>query len=221
MNTTTVRRTIRGPRGSRRAFLGLCVASGLVLAACSGGTPSASHHATHKKTAKTTTTTALPAPTTTTSTTPGASVPLAAPCGASVLKGVQAAFGNAAGGAATTAVALTNTSKSTCSLTGYPRLQLISPKGANLPSNVEQGGTGIPTSLGTSGVNLAASGGVASFMLYWVATPSSSEPTCPLATEMKVSVPGSAKPVTMKAEINACGGIVQESAFQAGIVTLR
>jgi len=219
MTMTRLRRTIRTPRGSARALLGLFVASGLVLAACSGATPSASRHTTHQRTAKTTTTTA-PAPSTTTSTTPGASVPLASPCGGSVLKGAQVSAGAATGGAATTVVALTNTSKNPCSLDGYPRLQLISEKGADLPTTVEHGGTGIPTSLGVQGVNLAARGGQASFMLYWVATPSSSHATCPQATKMTVSVPGSSTSFTMTAEINACGGIVQASPFQVGLVKL-
>jgi hypothetical protein len=220
MTMTRLRRTIRTPRSSARAFLGLLVASGLVLAACSGATPSASRHTTHKKTAKTTTTTTLAASTTTSTTSTAPSGPLASPCNGSVLKGAQVSFGAAAGGAATTVVALTNTSKSPCSLDGYPRLQLISEKGADLPTTVEHGGTGIPTSLGAQGVNLAARGGQASFMLYWVPTPSSSQPTCPQATKMTVSVPGSSKSFTMTAEINACGGIVQASPFQAGLVKL-
>ena len=211
-----LRRTIRTPRSSARAFLGLLVASGLVLAACSGATPSASRHTTHKKTAKTTTTTTLAASTTTSTTSTAPSGPLASPCSGSVLKGAQVSFGAATGGAATTVVALTNTSKSPCSLDGYPRLQLISEKGADLPTTVEHGGTGIPTSLGALGVNLAARGGQASFML----SPSSSQPTCPQATKMTVSVPGSSKSFTMTAEINACGGIVQASPFQAGLVKL-
>lgn len=216
-----LRRTIRTPRGSTRALLGLFVASGLVLAACSGPTPSASRHLTHKKTAKTTTTLAPPTTTSTTSTAPsGPSGPLASPCSGSVLKGAQVSFAAAAGGAANTVVALTNTSKNSCSLDGYPRLQLISGEGADLPTTVEHGGTGIPTSLGAQGVNLAARSGQASFMLYWVPTPSSSQPTCPQATKMTVSVPGSSTSFTMTAEINACGGILQASPFQVGLVKL-
>jgi len=129
-------------------------------------------------------------------------------------------FGAAAGGAATTVVALTNSSKSACSLDGYPRLQLLSQTGADLPTTVDHGGSGIPTTLTAQPVNLSARGGQGSFMLYWVATPSNTQPTCPQGTKMTVSLPGSDKSFTMTAEINACGGIIQSSPFQTGIVKL-
>jgi hypothetical protein len=202
------------PHTSRwRWFLGLLAVSGIVLASCSSGTPSAPRHKNGKAT--TTTTTSTTAPPATSSTVAGAPAP---PCGISSLKGTQAAGGAAAGGAATLVIVLSNSSKAPCSLTGYPGIQLLAQNGNDISTTLQQGGSGIPSTYSSAPVNLAANGGQASFLLYWVALPSKSEPTCTLAPKMQVSVPGSAKTFTMSAEIGACGGIVQASPFQPGIV---
>jgi Protein of unknown function (DUF4232) len=203
------------PHTSRwRWFLGLLAVSGIVLASCSSGTPSASRTHKHGKTT-TTTTTSTTAPSATSSTVAGAAAP---PCGISSLKGTQAAGGAAAGGAATLVIVLSNSSKAPCSLTGYPGIQLLAANGSDISTTLQQGGSGIPSTYSPAPVNLAADGGQASFLLYWVALPSKSEPTCTLAPKMQVSVPGSAKAFTMTAEIGACGGIVQASPFQPGVV---
>jgi hypothetical protein len=196
--------------GSRRILVGLCVAFGLVLAACSSGPPAKS--ANHKSHA--TTTTSPPA-----TTLPGAA---AAPCAGSALKGSEAAF-NAAGvggHAATVVVALTNKGAIACTLSGYPKLQLLDAAGKNLPTTLQQGGSGIESSLSVQTATLAANGGQASFQLYWVPTPSASEPTCTPAPKMTVSVPGSKTTISMTAEISACGGIVETSPFQPGVITV-
>jgi Protein of unknown function (DUF4232) len=107
-------------------------------------------------------------------------------------------------------------------LNGYADMQLISPKGDNLPTSVQQGGSGIPSSLSQqAAVNLAPSGGQASFMAYWVAVPSSSQPNCPVASSANITVPGSKVPVKVtKAEFNACGGVIQVSPFQPNVISL-
>jgi hypothetical protein len=122
--------------------------------------------------------------------------------------------------AATVVVVLTNTSKAACSLSGYPGLQLLDAKGKDLPTTVQKGGTGIPTTLTVQAANLAAQGGQGSFFLYWSPVATTSAPTCPLAPKMTVSVPGSAKAVSMTAEINACGGIIQASPFEPGVISV-
>jgi len=186
--------------------LGVMIASSLVLAACSSGPKAAIKQPAARSTTTTTTTTTTAPSGSTTTTAAGAS---AAPCTGSALKGTEPSFGAAAGGAADVSVALTNRSSSACSLNGYPQLQLVSSKGQDLTTTVENGGSGIPSKFSLGTVNLAASGGQASFMLYWVATPSSSEPDCTLAPK---------KAISMAAEINACGGIIEASPFQPGVL---
>jgi hypothetical protein len=201
---------MRKHSGHRHALVALIALSGIVLASCSSSKPPVAHHSGHSTTTTTTTT----APSSTSSTVAGAAGP---PCAISALSGTVAAFDAASGGAATAIVLLTNSSKKACSLSGYPGIQLLSQSG-NIATTVEQGGAGIPTTLTSQVVNLAAKGGQASFLLYWVAVPSSSEPTCTLAPKMKVSVPGSANTVTMTAEVGPFGGILEASPFQPGLL---
>ena len=204
--------------GRWRWLLGLLALSGIVLASCSSGTPSASRSRLKQGKAATTTTstpTSTTTPSTTSSTVAGVTAP---PCAIAALKGAQAAGGAATGGAATIVVALSNSSKAPCSLTGYPGIQLIAQNGSDISTTLQQGGSGIPSTLSPGTVNLAAKGGQASFLLYWVALPSKSQPSCPLAPKMQVSVPGSSKTFTMTAEIGACGGIVEASPFQPGVL---
>lgn len=206
-------------RSRRRASLiALGAIPALVLAGCSSSPMPGKRHAntSHTQSHAKTTTPTTQAATTTSTTAAGAPAP---PCSGSNLKGSEATFAAAAGGAAKVVVALTNSSKTACSLTGYPKLQLLDAKGNDLPTTVDDGGSGIPSSDTVVTANLAAKGGQASFLLYWVASPSSSEPTCTMAPEMKVTVPGSTKTITMPAEINACGGIVQTSPFEPGITS--
>jgi Protein of unknown function (DUF4232) len=209
--------TVARPHHPNRArrLLWLIPAAAVVLASCSSAPAKARHP--HAKPKATTTT--LPATTTTapnTSTTaPGVAAP---PCTISALSAKEVASGAGANGDATTVVALTNVSKAACSLSGYPQLQLLDTTGANIPTTVQKSGPGIPSSLTVQSVNLVARGGQASFLLYWVALPSKTEPTCTIAPKVKVSVPGSSKTLTMTAEIEACGGIVAASPFQPGIV---
>jgi hypothetical protein len=193
-------------------LVGLLLALGLCLAACSSGPPAKKAAVKHG----TTTTTTAPVPVSTTSSTvPGTPAP---PCQGSALAGTEVSFGTAKGEAATVIVALTNTTKAACSLTGYPKLQLLDAKGNTLATTVQNGGSGIPTTLTANTANLGGKGGQASFMLYWSPVPTQSDPTCPLAPKMTVSVPGSSKTVSMAAEINACGGIIQASPFQLGVI---
>jgi hypothetical protein len=196
-----------------RALLGLMLASGLVLASCSSG-PSATGG---KKKHHTTPTTAAPVTTTsspTATTVAGAPGP---PCKPSALRVTQGGGGAAAGGAATTVYVLTNVSKAACSLNGYPGIQLLAADGSNITTTLQEGGAGIPAKLTVQTVNLVRLGGQASFLVYFVAVPSKTEPTCTNAPKMQLSLPGSASQLTTAAEIQACGGIIQVSPFQAGL----
>jgi len=185
---------------------------GLVLAGCSNGgklLPSKKHH----------TTTTTTAPVTTTSSATGTTVagPPGPPCGVSALEVTQGPSGAGANGSANIVYEVTNISKAACSLDGYPTIQLVGVNGANLPTTEQHGGSGVPSTFTVQNVNLVRRGGQASFYVSFQAIPSNSEPTCTIAPKMKLAVPGSAKTVTVPAEIQACGGIIQVSPFQPGL----
>ena len=209
--------TARTPRTGRSLrSLPALLAFGLVLAACSSS-PSAApkqhrHHAT-------TTTTAAKTPKSTTSTTLGPPKQLG-PCTVADLSAQEIAFSTNGPGTATTEVLLTNTTANgICTLVGYPSLQLIDGSGNNLPTTLEKGGSGIPISLTEKTVTLAPKTGQATVMLEWPNTPSGSQ-SCPLAPKMKLGVSGFAKTLTISAEINACGGVIESSPFQSGVLQL-
>ncbi|HLJ07084.1 MAG TPA: DUF4232 domain-containing protein, partial [Acidimicrobiia bacterium] len=204
----------RSRRGRR--WLPALLTLGLLLAACSSSPSAAPKHGHH---ATTTTKPKNKTPRSTTSTTLGPPKQLG-PCTVADLSAQEIAFSTNGPGTATTEVLVTNTTANgICTLTGYPSLQLIDGSGNNLPTTLEKGGSGIPASLTVQNVTLDPRTGQATFMLEWPNMPSGSQ-SCPLAPKMKLGVSGFAKTLTMPAEINACGGVIESSPFQPGVLQL-
>lgn len=133
----------------------------------------------------------------------------------------EIAFSTAGPGTATTEVLVTNTTTNgICTLVGYPSIQLIDGSGNKLPTTLQHGGSGIPSAFTpTQSVTLDPRTGQATFMLYWANMPSGNQ-SCPLAPKMKLGVSGFAKTLTIAAEINACGGVIESSPFQPGVLQL-
>jgi hypothetical protein len=161
--------------------LGLLLAlGGLVAAGCSS---SPSKPSTTTSTEKTTTTTTAPATTTTAPIT-------AAAVGCS---GITATLGptNGAAGTLTGSITLSETGPS-CTVTGYPNLVLANGS-ATVPSTVVDGLTvdiSGPANGAPSPVTWSPSSAV-DFTYQYSDVPSGSEGTCPTATSMAVTPPGS------------------------------
>jgi hypothetical protein len=212
----TVRRNSWTGRGSRRPLrlVGVVVAVGVLATACSGGSSTSSSRP-HAKTTTTTTT-----PTSSTTVTPGSTTPgVSNPCAASQLTATEVSSGLVRGGtgAAVGAVfTLTNKSTKTCTLSGYPNLQLLGTKNVKLVTTVVQGGGPIPATLAANPVTLPP-GFPTSFLAVWVTA--NATHSCPHGSSVQITPPGANGVVTANAEITACNnGTINVSPVQPNVV---
>ncbi len=118
---------------------------------------------------------------------------------------------NVGGGAGTIelSVSLKNISSTTCTLAGYPGMQLLSSTGASLPTNVVRGG-GQPFSASAanqppSTVTLAPNA-VAAFSLNYEDVPVGGETTCPTSAKAEITPPNDTAFLTVALQIAPCGG---------------
>jgi hypothetical protein len=193
----------------RRTGTGLLVAGlgvvGLAAGCSSGGsaaptTSSTARPATTTSTTHATTTTAPPATTTTTATT--------AMCQSTQLS-VSPMQGSGAAGTIEMSVVLTNRGSSTCSLFGYPGMQLLDASGANLPTNVIRGGGPLfPVAAANQAPKtvLIAPGASGSFGLSYSDVPVGNETSCPTSANAEITPPGNTSSVTVALAIAPCGG---------------
>ncbi len=99
--------------------------------------------------------------------------------------------GTGAAGTVTTTVGLTNTSSATCTMRGYPGMQLLSSSGAPIPTTVVRGGVQFPNRAADAApalVSLAA-GAAARFSIQWTDVPVGGETTCPASARSEVTPP--------------------------------
>jgi Protein of unknown function (DUF4232) len=192
----------------RRAGTGLLVTSLGVLglaAGCSSGSSTATTTTTTRPTTTTTTgpTTTTSRPTTTTTTTATTAM-----CQSSQLS-VSPQQGSGAAGTIEMTVVFTNRGASTCSLFGYPGMQLLDASGGNLPTNVVRGGGPIfPVAAANQPPKtvLIASGASASFGLSYSDVPVGNETSCPTSANAEITPPGNTSSVTVALAIAPCGG---------------
>ncbi|MGB9484269.1 MAG: DUF4232 domain-containing protein [Candidatus Dormiibacterota bacterium] len=127
---------------------------------------------------------------------------------------------NGAAGRQGYAILLTNTGTTSCTLEGYPYVQLVDGSGNALSTTPIESDDGVTSvSVLPDTVTLGA-GGTASFALQYDLVPRGSQ-TCPTAASMRIYLPGTSDtatpaPVTFSAEIAPCGGIVYLSPIHAG-----
>jgi hypothetical protein len=190
----------------------------LSLSACSGGTTphSSTTTTTHHKAPASGTVPlgSIPVNTTTTAPVPGASA--GAACVHSQLRVAQVSsslYKQSNIGV----FAVTNSSKTRCSLNGYPTLGLFGSKGP-LPSKVTDGAVVGVSALAQSLVTLAP-GGQASFALSWTST--STTASCPVGTGAVITLPQVTGRYTVPTIIRACGGLLNISAVQPNVVQGR
>lgn len=189
--------------------------AGVALAACSSGPTSGSGTTTTTSSPTTTTgrsttttgrspttTTASPA-TTSTSTTghPGVTT-----CLASQLS-IAAAAGNGAAGTITTTMSMTNTSSTTCTLYGYPGMQLLDAQGGNIPTSVVRGGVseGPPASANPPSLVTLAPGQAGTFTMQYEDVPVGNETSCPTSAKAEITPPNDTKPAVVTLAIAPCG----------------
>lgn len=179
------------------------MAGGLGLAACSS--PSSSS----PTTSASTTTSTAPATTTTASSVPSTTTTAASTvCLASALK-MAATNGNGAAGTIEMAVTMANQGTTSCTLNGYPGMQLLDASGTALPTAVIRGGGPMfadaaanqpPTQV------VLAAGAVAKFSFSYEDVPVGNETSCPTSTSSEITPPNDYSYAVIPLAIAPCGG---------------
>lgn len=109
-------------------------------------------------------------------------------------------------------VALTNGGKRSCTLEGYPGLQLTGLEGEALTAQVAQGGGAVPAELGVQTVTVEP-GSRASFVMAWDRTGS-----CLSVGSLGITLPNESDPVKLDSLQSICGnGTVYVSPFQPDV----
>jgi len=149
------------------------------------------------------TTTTTTAPTTTTTSPP--STTTATTCQPSQLHIVVYGSEGAAGTIELT-FSLTNTSTTTCTMSGYPGMQLLNASGADLPTNVIRGGGLTFESVAPTNVSLAPAQ-TAYYNLGYSDVPVNGETSCPTASQVEITPPNDTSyAVVPVSGLDACGG---------------
>jgi Protein of unknown function (DUF4232) len=190
-------------------------AAGLLASACSSGgssTPTTSGSTTTTgATTSTTSSTTTSSSTTTTSSTSSTCQP----------SQLSMAVGQGSGAAGTIAesIVMTNTSTTTCTMFGYPGMQLLDANGNALPTNVVRGGATFLSAAANqspSTVTLAP-GKVASFGLVYSDVPVGTQTSCPTSAKSEITPPNDTAFAVIALAISPCnGGTVHVSPVYLG-----
>ena len=185
---------------------GVALACG--LAACSSTTPSSS-----------TSTTAPPSGSTSTSSPPSTAVPPTSSTSTTGATGLTTCLatqlsivplqGNGAAGTIYQTFSLTNTSSTTCTLDGYPGMQLLGSQGTSIPTNVVRGGLGggAPAAAGQAPALVTlAPDQVASFAFQYEDVPVGNETSCPTSAKAEITPPNDVTFAVVTLQIAPCGG---------------
>jgi hypothetical protein len=194
-----VKETLLGCR-----ILGMTAAllvGGVGLAACSSGSSSSTSTGptTTASTAPSKTTTSSgPSSTSTSSTSAGLSRCATAKLAGSVVGGSGAA------GTIETTVGLRNTASTSCTLGGYPGLQLLGTGGATLPTTVVRKGNYPFTAMAPTTVTLAP-GQSANFNIGYSDVPVGNQTSCPTSVSLQITPPNAYDHLVITASLGPCG----------------
>ena len=176
------------------------LAGGATLAACSSGTTSATTKPpTTPTSGRPATTTATPSRAAAATTT----MPGATRCPTPDLVGSVAGSSGAAGTIEITS-ALRSTAAGTCTLAGYPGLQLLGPGGSPLPTTVIRKGAYNFTSVPPVTLHLST-GQSAEFNIGYSDVTVGTETSCPTSTALEVTPPNAVDHLTVAASLAPCG----------------
>jgi hypothetical protein len=104
----------------------------------------------------------------------------------------------------------TNRSGTACTLYGYPDMQLYGHGGRPIPTTVKRS---LPP--GPAHVALAP-GASATFLSRYTDVPSGSQ-KCPTSAVVRITAPHVSRGLFIPAKLQACGGVVNVSAVEAGV----
>jgi hypothetical protein len=179
----------------------LLALGGVVLAACSSNTSSSSTTSPPNSAATTT----APSPSSTVA--PASSTTITRPGGPSqcATSSLTASVygGNGAAGTIETTIALTSSAATSCTLGGYPGLQMLSASGSLLPTNVVRKGTYSFTAMAPSTVSVVP-GHAVYFNMGYSDVPSGSETSCPTSATLRVTPPNSYGSVAVATHLSPC-----------------
>ncbi|HEY3941003.1 MAG TPA: DUF4232 domain-containing protein [Acidimicrobiales bacterium] len=196
-------------RATRALGLGLgAVLGASVVAGCSSGPGSAGGTTSTSRPPATTTTPTSPTTATTATTTPTSTSAGVAGCQVAQLD-VVPQEGSGAAGTIELSVELTNHSTTSCSLFGYPGMQLLDASGNDLPTDVIRGGgPPFPVAAANQGPTtvVLGAGQSAAFSLSYSDVPVGGETSCPTSAHALVTPPGDLTSATVALTIAPCGG---------------
>lgn len=179
------------------------VVGGCLLGACSSNS-SSSTTTTAAASTSTSISTLHSSTTVTSSTAPPTTSAGLAQCSTSALSGAIAGSSGAAGTIETT-VSLKSTAGSSCTLGGYPGLQLLSATGAPLPTSVVRKGSYSFTAMAPTTVTIAPGQSVY-FNIGYSDVPEGSETSCPTSGALEVTPPNATDHLSIEAKLAPCGG---------------
>lgn len=129
--------------------------------------------------------------------------------------GAQLGASDSATGHIVYAVTLTNQSARTCTLEGFPKLQMLA-SGQDVITNQTEGASpGGPSVNLTPALVTIAPGASASFVLQYVDMPDGTQ-ECASASTLQISLPGGGGTITAAVDIAPCGGDIYVSPVQVG-----
>ena len=214
------------PTGRRRwraapGLLAVVIGAALLLASCSSGGNASSAGTTTTTSGPHSTTPTRAVPTTTTSRPTSSTTGTAA--GGTTCQPAQlaAAAGQATGAAGTIAmtISLTNSSPTTCTLEGYPGMQLLDANGGDLPTTVVRDQFHFPDPAADQPPSLVtlAPHATGMFGLSYEDVPVGNETSCPTSAQAEVTPPNDFTHLVMPLQIAPCAnGTVHVSPVYAG-----
>lgn len=187
--------------------------AGVLVAACSSGSTAAATRSTTTTTARSTTTTGRSTTTTTSAVSPTSAPTSTTAAGTTTCLASQLAIapqqGSGAAGTIMLTVQMSNTSSTTCSLYGYPGMQLLDAQGSPIPTEVVRGGLdpGAPApALQPPGQVTLSPGQASAFALQYEDVPVGNETTCPTSAKAEITPPNDTTPAVVTLAIAPCGG---------------
>lgn len=199
----------RRARSSRSLLAVGALGLAALLAGCSSGPPSASHTST-KHTKPTTTTrpahssatTSTTVPPTTSTTAPATSSTLCQPSQLDLAVAGQ----TGAAGTLTTTVGMTNASSATCTMQGYPGMQLLSSSGTPIPTTVVRGQAHFPNPSANAAPALVSltPGATARFSIQYSDVPVGGQTSCPSSAKSEITPPTDTGHAVMTLNIAPC-----------------
>lgn len=187
-------------------LLALGAGAALALASCSSpGTGRSTSSATSTTGGHTTTTTTTTGGSSTTTSAPSTTTVGTANCQPTQLA-AAAGRGTGAAGTLVLTINLTNTSTTTCSLYGYPGLQLLDAGGGAITTTVVRGQFHFPTPAANqppANVRLVP-GAAVTFSLAYGDVPVGNETSCATSSQVEITPPNDATHLVMPLQIGPC-----------------